>query len=145
VAVDQLEHGPLPEPCVALLVSGGHSSLLLVDDVTGRVRSLGATIDDAAGEAYDKVGAGSRHALPRLARPSTVPAASGNPAAIRFPRAKLHDGTSDFSFAGLKTAVARWVEARRDAGETVPVEDVAASFQEAVADSPDPQGGRRLP
>src|SRR3954468_1673326 len=55
VAVDQLEHGPLPSPCIALLVSGGHSSLLEVPDVTGQVVSLGATIDDAAGEAFDKV------------------------------------------------------------------------------------------
>ena len=55
VAVDHLEHGPLPEPTVALLVSGGHSSLLLVEDVTGDVQPLGATIDDAAGEAFDKV------------------------------------------------------------------------------------------
>ena len=61
-------------------------------------------------------------------------AREGSPDAIRFPRAKLHDGTFDFSFAGLKTAVARWVEAREDAGEPVPVADVAASFQEAVAD-----------
>ena len=61
-------------------------------------------------------------------------AREGRPDAIRFPRAKLHDGTLDFSFAGLKTAVARWVEARADAGEPVPVADVAASFQEAVAD-----------
>ena len=55
VAVDTLEHGPLPEPAIALLVSGGHSSLLLVPDVTADVRPLGATIDDAAGEAFDKV------------------------------------------------------------------------------------------
>src|SRR5262245_12415127 len=55
VAVDQLEHGPLPQPCLALLVSGGHSSLLLVEDVTGAVTPLGSTIDDAAGEAFDKV------------------------------------------------------------------------------------------
>ncbi|MGH3370323.1 MAG: tRNA (adenosine(37)-N6)-threonylcarbamoyltransferase complex transferase subunit TsaD, partial [Nocardioidaceae bacterium] len=55
VAVDQLEHGPLPEPCVALLVSGGHSSLLKVEDVTTGVDPLGSTIDDAAGEAFDKV------------------------------------------------------------------------------------------
>nr|MBA2561206.1 tRNA (adenosine(37)-N6)-threonylcarbamoyltransferase complex transferase subunit TsaD [Propionibacteriales bacterium] len=55
VAVDQLEHGPLPDPCVALLVSGGHSSLLHVADVTARIEPLGATIDDAAGEAFDKV------------------------------------------------------------------------------------------
>src|SRR5262245_63498706 len=55
VAVDELEHGPLPEPCLALLVSGGHSSLLLVEDVAGGVSPLGSTIDDAAGEAFDKV------------------------------------------------------------------------------------------
>jgi N6-L-threonylcarbamoyladenine synthase len=133
VAVDQLEHGPLPSPCLALLVSGGHSSLLLVPDVTGEVRSLGATIDDAAGEAYDKVARVLGMPFPG-GPPIDRAAASGDPAAIRFPRAKLHDGSYDFSFAGLKTAVARWVEARRDAGQPVPVADVAASFQEAVAD-----------
>jgi N6-L-threonylcarbamoyladenine synthase len=133
VAVDQLEHGPLPSPCVALLVSGGHSSLLLVSDVTGAVQPLGATIDDAAGEAYDKVARVLGLPFPG-GPPIDKAAASGDPAAIRFPRAKYHDGTLDFSFAGLKTAVARWVEARADAGEPVPVADVAASFQEAVAD-----------
>jgi N6-L-threonylcarbamoyladenine synthase len=133
VAVDQLEHGPLPSPCVALLVSGGHSSLLLVPDVTGTVTSLGATIDDAAGEAYDKVA--RVLGLPFPGGPPIDKAArEGDAGAIKFPRAKLHDGTLDFSFAGLKTSVARWVEARRDAGFDVPVADVAASFQEAVAD-----------
>jgi N6-L-threonylcarbamoyladenine synthase len=133
VAVDQLEHGPLPSPCVALLVSGGHSSLLLVPDVTGDVQPLGATIDDAAGEAYDKVARVLGMPFPG-GPPIDKAAASGDPDAIKFPRAKYHDGTLDFSFAGLKTAVARWVEARRDAGSPVPVADVAASFQEAVAD-----------
>jgi len=133
VAVDQLEHGPLPTPCVALLVSGGHSSLLLVTDVTGSVVPLGATIDDAAGEAYDKVARVLGLPFPG-GPPIDREAASGDPEAIRFPRAKYHDGTLDFSFAGLKTAVARWVEARQDAGIAVPVADVAASFQEAVAD-----------
>src|SRR5580704_13577751 len=133
VAVDQLEHGPLPSPCMALLVSGGHSSLLLVADVTGEVRPLGATIDDAAGEAYDKVARVLGMPFPG-GPPIDKAARDGSPDAIRFPRAKLHDGTLDFSFAGLKTAVARWVEARQDAGEPVPVADVAASFQEAVAD-----------
>jgi N6-L-threonylcarbamoyladenine synthase len=133
VAVDQLEHGPLPSPCVALLVSGGHSSLLLVPDVTGVVTSLGSTIDDAAGEAYDKVARVLGLPFPG-GPPIDRAAAEGDAAAVRFPRAKLHDGTLDFSFAGLKTAVARWVEARRDSGEDVPVADVAASFQEAVAD-----------
>src|SRR6201997_1884654 len=133
VAVDQLEHGPLPAPCLALLVSGGHSSLLLVPDVTGEVRPLGSTIDDAAGEAYDKVARVLGMPFPG-GPPIDRAAKEGSPDAIRFPRAKLHDGTFDFSFAGLKTAVARWVEARADAGEPIPVADVAASFQEAVAD-----------
>ena len=134
VAVDQLEHGPLPAPCVALLVSGGHSSLLLVPRVGGaEVTELGATVDDAAGEAYDKVARVLGLPFPG-GPPIDRAAAAGDPVSIRFPRAKYHDGTLDFSFAGLKTAVARWVEARRDAGEDVPVADVAASFQEAVAD-----------
>jgi len=133
IAVDQLEHGPLPVPAIALLVSGGHSSLLLVDDLTGDVTPLGATIDDAAGEAYDKVAR-----LLGLPFPGGPPvdrqARTGDPGAVRFPRSKYADGTADFSFSGLKTAVARWVEAREAAGEPVPVSDVAASFQESVAD-----------
>jgi N6-L-threonylcarbamoyladenine synthase len=133
IAVDSLEHGPLPRPAVALLVSGGHSSLLLVEDVAEKVLPLGATTDDAAGEAYDKVA--RVLGLPFPGGPPIDKAArEGNPAAIAFPRARYHDGTCDFSFAGLKTAVARWVEARQAAGEPVPVADVAASFQEAVAD-----------
>ncbi|REE98184.1 tRNA (adenosine(37)-N6)-threonylcarbamoyltransferase complex transferase subunit TsaD [Thermomonospora umbrina] len=133
VAVDQLEHGPLPKPCVAMLVSGGHSSLLLVPDVATDVRPLGATVDDAAGEAFDKVarvlglGFPGGPVIDRMAR-------DGASAAIAFPRGKYDDGTLDFSFSGLKTAVARWVEARERSGEPVPVADVAASFQEAVVD-----------
>ncbi len=128
VAVDVLEHGPLPDACVALLVSGGHSSLLLVPDLTD-VRSLGATVDDAAGEAFDKVA--RVLGLPFPGGPHVDRAArEGDPAAIAFPRGKRDDGTFDFSFSGLKTAVARWVEAR----DEIPVNDVAASFQEAVVD-----------
>jgi N6-L-threonylcarbamoyladenine synthase len=133
IAVDQLEHGPLPLPAVALLVSGGHSSLLLVTDVAGGVVPLGATIDDAAGEAYDKVARVLGLPFPG-GPPIDREARDGDPAAIAFPRGKQHDGTLDFSFAGLKTAVARWVEAREAAGEPVPVADVAASFQEAGVD-----------
>jgi N6-L-threonylcarbamoyladenine synthase len=138
VAVDTLEHGPLPEPAIALLVSGGHSSLLLVDDLTAGVTPLGATIDDAAGEAFDKVAR-----LLGLPFPGGPPidrsARDGDPAAIAFPRGltapkDLAAHRFDFSFSGLKTAVARWVEARERAGEPVPVADVAASFQEAVCD-----------
>ncbi len=133
VAVDQLEHGPLPAPAIALLVSGGHSSLLLVPDLATDVVPLGATIDDAAGEAFDKVA--RVLGLPFPGGPHIDrAAAAGDRNAIAFPRGKYADGTSDFSFSGLKTAVARWAEAREAAGEPVPVADVAASFQEAVAD-----------
>ncbi|MBZ5733192.1 tRNA (adenosine(37)-N6)-threonylcarbamoyltransferase complex transferase subunit TsaD [Nocardioides sp. TRM66260-LWL] len=140
VAVDQLEHGPLPEPCLALLVSGGHSSLLRVTDVTatGGVDPLGATIDDAAGEAFDKVA--RLLGLPFPGGPHIDRAArEGDGVAIDFPRGlssrrDLERHRFDFSFSGLKTAVARWVEARERSGEPVPVADVAASFQEAVCD-----------
>ena len=138
VAVDTLEHGPLPEPALALLVSGGHSSLLLVDDLTADVTPLGATIDDAAGEAFDKVA--RLLGLPFPGGPYIDRAAGeGDGAAIAFPRGltgprDLAGHRFDFSFSGLKTAVARWVEARERAGEPVPVNDVAASFQEAVVD-----------
>ena len=132
VAVDTLEHGPLPERCVALLVSGGHTSLLRVDD-SSSVVGLGATADDAAGEAFDKVA--RVLGLPFPGGPHIDRAAAeGDPVAIAFPRGKSGDGTLDFSFSGLKTAVARWVEARERAGEAVPVAAVAASFQEAVVD-----------
>lgn len=138
VAVDIVEHGPLPEPTAALLVSGGHSNLLLVPDITDEITSLGSTIDDAAGEAFDKVARvlglpfpGGPH-IDRVAR-------EGDRAYVTFPRG-LTSGRDmerhrfDYSFSGLKTAVARWVEAREREGQPVPVADVAASFQEAVTD-----------
>jgi len=137
VAVDIVEHGPLPEPTLALLVSGGHSSLLLVPDVTHDVRSLGSTIDDAAGEAFDKVA--RVLGLPFPGGPHIDRAARDGQVVIDFPRG-LTQGRDmerhrfDFSFSGLKTAVSRWVQAREAAGEAVPVADVAASFQEAVTD-----------
>jgi N6-L-threonylcarbamoyladenine synthase len=133
VAVDRIAHGDLPEPCVAMLVSGGHSSLLVVEDLTRDVESLGQTIDDAAGEAFDKVARvlglpfpGGPH-IDRVAR-------DGDATAIDFPRGVVRDAPYSFSFSGLKTAVARWVEAQERQGVAVPVADVAASFQEAVAD-----------
>ncbi len=128
VAVDTLEHGPLPEGTIGLLVSGGHSSLVDVRDVAAPV-VLGETLDDAAGEAFDKVarllglGFPGGPIVDRVAR-------DGSADAIAFPRGMAGDGTYDFSFSGLKTAVARWIAAQAD----VPVADVAASFQEAVAD-----------
>jgi N6-L-threonylcarbamoyladenine synthase len=137
-AVDELVHGPFPERVMALVVSGGHTSLLLVNDIASDVTELGHTLDDAAGEAFDKVGRllglpypGGPH-VDRLAR-------EGNPTAIPFPRAltkpkDMAKHAYDFSFSGLKTAVARWVEAREADGREVPTADVAASFAAAVAD-----------
>ncbi|MEA4943248.1 MAG: tRNA (adenosine(37)-N6)-threonylcarbamoyltransferase complex transferase subunit TsaD [Propionicimonas sp.] len=138
VAVDLLDHGPLPQRCAALLVSGGHTSLLQVGDITSDITELGATIDDAAGEAYDKVARLLGLAYPGGPVIDRV-AANGDPAAISFPRGltaakDLVRHRFDYSFSGLKTAVSRWVETRQRDGEPVPVADVAASFQEAVCD-----------
>jgi N6-L-threonylcarbamoyladenine synthase len=130
--------GDIQYPTIALLVSGGHTSLLLVRDLVSDVELLGETIDDAAGEAFDKVA--RLLGLPYPGGPEIDRAAvGGNPKAIRFPRGlslpKDHDAHRyDFSFSGLKTAVARWVEKKQDAGEEVPLADVAASFREAVVD-----------
>lgn len=138
VAVDLLDHGPLPERFGALLVSGGHTSLLLVDDITSRITEVGSTIDDAAGEAYDKVARVLGLGYP--GGPVMDAAAQrGDPKAIRFPRGltaqkDLVKHRFDFSFSGLKTAASRWIETARRDGVEVPVDDVAASFQEAVAD-----------
>lgn len=135
VAVDTLEHGPLEAPALALLVSGGHSSLLRVADLSGPIEPMGQTIDDAAGEAFDKVA--RLLGLPFPGGPHIDKAAAdGNPDAINFPRGLTgpRDAPFDFSFSGLKTAVARWVESTRGQGRSVPTADVAASFQEAVAD-----------
>ena len=132
------EEGPLEYPTIALLVSGGHTSLLLVRDLTSDVELLGETIDDAAGEAFDKVARILGLPYPGGPHIDRV-AADGDPKAIRFPRGltlpkDMEKHRYDFSFSGLKTAVARWVEVRRDAGEEIPIADVAASFREAVID-----------
>ncbi|MDQ0576317.1 tRNA (adenosine(37)-N6)-threonylcarbamoyltransferase complex transferase subunit TsaD [Agromyces albus] len=139
VGADLLDdEAPLETPTVALLVSGGHTSLLLVRDLVADVELLGETIDDAAGEAFDKVA--RVLGLPYPGGPEIDRAAiGGDPAAIRFPRGLTHPKDLaahryDFSFSGLKTAVARWVEQREAAGEPVPLADVAASFREAVVD-----------
>jgi len=138
VVVDELEHGPLPQGCVALLVSGGHTSLVLVRDRGMDLDPLGATLDDAAGEAFDKVA--RLLDLPFPGGPWIDRAArDGDPLAIDFPRG-LSTGNDaarypyDFSFSGLKSAVLRWIRAQQSAGNQVSVPDVAASFQEAVVD-----------
>jgi N6-L-threonylcarbamoyladenine synthase len=126
--------GDIELPTVALLVSGGHTSLLLVRDLVTDVVLLGETIDDAAGEAFDKVARLLKLPYPGGPHIDRV-AADGDPTAIRFPRGltlpkDLVNHRYDFSFSGLKTAVARYVETADDP----PIADVAASFRESVAD-----------
>ena len=130
LAADVYDHGALPES-VALLVSGGHTHLLHLRSLDRPIVELGSTVDDAAGEAYDKVarllglGYPGGRVLDDLAR-------TGDRSAIVFPRGMTgaRDAPYAFSFSGLKTAVARYVEAHPDA----PAADVAAGFQESVAD-----------
>jgi N6-L-threonylcarbamoyladenine synthase len=134
VASLYLQPNALEPPFLCLLASGGHTLLL---DVRGYAeqRVHGTTLDDAAGEAFDKIarvldlGFPGGPVIDRLAK-------EGDPKAIAFPRGLTgpRDPAYDFSFSGLKTSVARWIEAKRAAGEEVPVRDVAASFQEAVVD-----------
>ena len=129
---------PLEYPTVALLVSGGHTSLLLVRDLTTDVELLGETVDDAAGEAFDKVA--RLLGLPYPGGPQIDRAAvGGDPNAIRFPRglsraSDMAKHRYDFSFSGLKTAVARWMEQQKAQGNEYSPADVAASFREAVVD-----------
>jgi len=118
-------------PLLALLVSGGHSELNLITSHL-EYKRLGSTLDDAAGEAFDKVA--RLLGLPYPGGPSVQKAAmNGNPEAFNFPRARL-DGTWNFSFSGLKTAVLRVVRQFEHMQQTLPAEDLAASFQAAVVD-----------
>ena len=134
IAVDSLNSDHKLDPAIALLVSGGHSSILQVNNLTQDVKTLGSTIDDAAGEAFDKVA--RILDLPFPGGPSIDSAAqSGNEKAIEFPRGltlakDLIDHKFDFSFSGLKTAVARYLQKVPNYARA----DVAASFQEAVVD-----------
>jgi N6-L-threonylcarbamoyladenine synthase len=132
VEAAQLEYGELEPPLLALVVSGGHTSLVVMD-ADGSFRQLGSTIDDAAGEAFDKIARfldlgfpGGPH-IDRIAR-------EGDPRAIDFPRALSNDGTYDFSLSGLKTSVIRYLRRLEAAGEEPDIADVAASFQEAIVD-----------
>lgn len=119
-----------PFPLLCLVVSGGHTQLVLMAD-HGRYRLLGQTVDDAAGEAFDKVG--RLLGLPYPGGPAISAAAEGAAPATRFPLARAQ-GRYDFSFSGLKTAVLREVEAYRDRGESLPVDGIAAAFERAVVE-----------
>jgi N6-L-threonylcarbamoyladenine synthase len=127
-----LEHGAPRPPYVCLVVSGGHTMLVHMTDVH-RYRILGQTVDDAAGEAFDKIarfiglGFPGGPALDRAAR-------DGDPEAIAFPRPMADSDDYAFSLSGLKTAVLRYVKAEREAGREIDLADLAASFQEAIVD-----------
>ena len=134
VSVDFLTHDQPLDPTIALLVSGGHSSLLQVDDITQSITKLGATMDDAAGEAFDKIARVMQLGFPGGPAIDAM-AKSGNATAINFPRGLTtsqdwETRPFDFSFSGLKTAVARYLESTPDYVKA----DVAASFQESVVD-----------
>ena len=137
-----LTHGPPEPPYVALVVSGGHTMIVHMPEPF-RYEVLGQTLDDAAGEAFDKVarliglGFPGGPALDAMAR-------DGDPDAIRFPRSMERSGDFDFSMSGLKTAVLRHVKAERAAGRDIDLPDLAASFQEAIVDvqvAQDDRGG----
>ncbi len=127
-----LEHPGLEPPLLALVVSGGHTLLAWMPSHR-TYELLGETVDDAAGEAYDKIarflglGYPGGPVIDRLSR-------QGNPEAVRFPRAMLDDGTYNFSLSGLKTAVITHVRRARERGEPIDLPDLAASFQEAVVE-----------
>jgi N6-L-threonylcarbamoyladenine synthase len=146
IAVTQLQFGAFPTDTLALIVSGGHTSLLHVTDVARHVDVVGTTLDDAAGECFDKIARllgfpypGGPH-IDRHAR-------LGNPKALRVPQG-LTQGRSghahpyDFSFSGVKTAVARWIEAQQAEGNEIPVDDVCASLANSVADVLSEKAGR---
>ena len=134
ISVDYLTHKQEIEPTIALLVSGGHSSLLQVNDITSSVVKLGQTIDDAAGEAFDKIARVMKLGFPGGPAIDAM-AKDGSATAIDFPRGLTTSNDwqtrpYDFSFSGLKTAVARYLESVPDYVRA----DVAASFQESIVD-----------
>lgn len=132
ICANFIEHKDLKPPFVSLVVSGGHSHLVVVKDF-GVYEIIGRTRDDAAGEAFDKVARTLGLGYP--GGPAIDAAAgAGNPDAIHFPRAQVADSEYDFSFSGLKSAVLNYINAAKMKGEELCTADIAASFQKAVTD-----------
>lgn len=130
ISANFIEHKELEPPFICLVVSGGHSHLVVVKDY-GEYEIIGRTRDDAAGEAYDKVARAIGLGYPGGPKIDKL-AKEGNPAAIRFPRAKVEENAYDFSFSGLKSAVLNYINGCQMKGEEICRADVAASFQQAV-------------
>ena len=132
ISANYIENKELEPPFVCLVVSGGHSHLVVVEDY-GKYKILGRTRDDAAGEAFDKVARAVGLGYPGGPKIDRV-SKEGNPEAIRFPRAKVEDSVYDFSFSGLKSAVLNYINSMEMKKEEINVPDLAASFQKAVID-----------
>ena len=132
ICANYIENKELEPPFMCLVVSGGHSHLVKVEDY-GKYVILGRTRDDAAGEAFDKVARAIGLGYPGGPKIDKV-SCEGNPLAIDFPRAKVNDNEYDFSFSGLKSAVLNYLNSMQMKGETISQADVAASFQQAVVD-----------
>lgn len=133
VSADFIENPDLEPPFVCLIVSGGHTHLVIVKDY-GEFEIIGHTRDDAAGEAFDKVARAVGLGYPGGPKVDKA-AREGNPHAIEFPRAKVGDNPYDFSFSGLKSAVLNYINHAKMTGEEICVPDLAASFQNAVVES----------
>ena len=132
VCANFIEHKDLEPPFLCLIVSGGHTHLVVMEDY-GKFKILGRTRDDAAGEAFDKVARAIGLGYPGGPKIDKC-AREGNPDAIAFPRAKVEGSPYDFSFSGLKSAVLNYINQARMKGEEVNHADLAASFQKAVVD-----------
>lgn len=132
ISANYIENKELEPPYVCLVVSGGHSHLVVVKDY-GEYEIIGRTRDDAAGEAFDKVARAIGLGYPGGPKIDKL-SKEGNPEAIRFPRAKVDDNEYDFSFSGLKSAVLNYLNGCQMKGEPICEADVAASFQKAVID-----------
>lgn len=132
ISANYIENKDLEPPFICLVVSGGHSHLVVVKDY-GEYEVIGRTRDDAAGEAFDKVARAIGLGYPGGPKIDRV-SKEGNPDAIAFPRAKVGNAEYDFSFSGLKSAVLNYLNSCRMKGEEIVTADVAASFQKAVVD-----------
>ena len=132
ISANYIENKELEPPFVCLVVSGGHSHLVVVKDY-GEYEILGRTRDDAAGEAFDKVARAIGLGYPGGPKIDKI-SKEGNPEAIHFPRAKVAEAEYDFSFSGLKSAVLNYLNSCQMKGEEINRADVAASFQKAVID-----------
>lgn len=132
ISANYIENPDLEPPFICLVVSGGHTHLVAVNDY-GKYQIIGRTRDDAAGEAFDKVARAIGLGYPGGPKIDKL-SKEGNPEAIRFPKAHIEDGPYDFSFSGVKSAVLNYLNGAKMKGETVVEADVAASFQKAVTD-----------